>query len=147
MDLQALNRNIRLHERLDRAYDMVESLKEKADIQAPKLDGLPRGTDVSDKVGNIAIAIADLEARIIALEDEVYTNDEAIRQYANSFEDERVQMSIQMRFISCFTWGQVAELLGQDMNEDWIKKMTYRQVLSREVPEDIDRPREAPASP
>ena len=54
MNLHDLDRNIKLHERLDRAYDMVESLREKADVQSPNMDGMPHGTDVADKVGNIA---------------------------------------------------------------------------------------------
>ena len=94
--------------------------------QAHKLDGMPRGTDISDKVGNIAVAIADLEARIQHLEDEVYSTEDEIRDFAESFEDERLQMAIVSRFINGFTWGQTAELLGQNINEDWLKQLFYR---------------------
>jgi len=125
MTLQELNENIRLHERLDRAYDMAQSLREKADLQAPKLDGLPHGSDVADKVGNIAIAIADLDARIRELEDQVEANDDAIRTFANTFPDERLQMAIQMRFISCFTWETTAALLGDWYTENSVKRLVY----------------------
>jgi len=125
MTLQELNENIRLHERLDRAYDMAQSLREKADLQAPKLDGLPHGSDVADKVGNIAIAIADLDARIRELEDQVEANDDAIRTFANTFPDERLQMAIQMRFISCFTWETTAALLGDRYTENSVKRLVY----------------------
>ena len=125
MDLQELNENIRLHERLDRAYEMLESMREKADLQAPKMDGMPHGTDVSDKVGNIAIAIADLESRIDALEDMIAENDEKIRAFANTLEDERLQMAVQHRFISGFTWGVTAELMGPRYTENGVKQMVY----------------------
>ena len=128
MDLQTLNQNIRLHDRLDRAYEMLESLREKADIQATNMDGMPHGTDVSDKVGNIAIAIADLESRIDALEDLIAENDEKIRAFANMMQDERIQMAIQMRFISGFTWSATAELLGPKFTEDSVKKLIYGSI-------------------
>ena len=125
MDLQELNQNIKLHERLDRAYEMLESLREKADLQSPRMDGMPHGTDVADKVGNIAIAIADLEARIDTLEDMIEANDDKIRAFANTLEDERIQMAIQMRFISGFTWSATAELLGPRYSENGVKQLVY----------------------
>lgn len=125
MDMQDLNQNIKLHERLDRAYEMLDSLREKAGLQAPKMDGMPHGTDVSDKVGNIAIAIADLEARIDALEDMIALNDEKIRAFANTIEDERIQMAIQMRYISGFTWRDTAELMGPRYTENSVKQLVY----------------------
>ena len=130
MDLQELNRNIRLHERLDRAYEMIESLREKADLQAPNMDGMPHGTDVSDKVGNIAAAIADLTTRIEELEDQIEANDEAIRNFANTFDDERVQMAIQMRFINGFTWSTVSDVLG-GISEDTLRRLTVKAVDAR----------------
>jgi hypothetical protein len=125
MELRELNQNITLHERLDRAYEMLESLQAKADLQATKMDGMPHGTDVSDKVGNIAIAIADLKARIDVLEDMIAENDEKIRAFANTLADERIQMAIQMRFISGFTWSGTAELLGPRFTENSVKRLVY----------------------
>ena len=131
MTLQELNDNIKLHERLDRAYDMAQSLREKADLQAPVVDGLPHGTDVSDKVGNIAIAIADLDERINDLEDQLYLADDKVRRFANSFEDERVQAAIQLRYISGFTWEIVAELLGSEYTDDALRRLVYRSICGR----------------
>ena len=125
MDMQTLNRNIRLHERLDRAYEMLQSLRDRAYPQAQNLDGMPHGTDVGDKVGNLAIAIADLSSRIEELEDQLDQGDDEIRAFANTFEDERLQMAIQVRFINGFTWSETAELLGPGCNEGVIKRMVY----------------------
>ena len=123
MDLRELNENIRRHERLDRAYEMLQSLREKADVQAPNMDGMPHGTDVSDKVGNLAVAMADLSARIDVLEDQTDAGDDAIREFANTFDDERLQMVIQLRFISCFTWSQTADLLGPAYTANGVRKL------------------------
>ena len=132
MNLHDLDRNIKLHERLDRAYDMVESLREKADVQSPNMDGMPHGTDVADKVGNIAVAIADLNARIQWLEDETEKGDEAVREYANTFEDERIQMAIQTRYIGCFSWADTAMLLGPRYSGKSIRRLVCSAVCARE---------------
>jgi len=71
------------------------------------------------------IAIADLDARIRELEDQVEANDDAIRTFANTFPDERLQMAIQMRFISCFTWETTAALLGDRYTENSVKRLVY----------------------
>lgn len=133
MDLQTMTKNIARHERLDRAYEMIEALKAKAHPGGMNLDGMPRGTDVSDKVGNLAIQIADLSARIAQLEDETEAADDAIREFANSFEDERVQQAIQAHFISCFSWNATAELLGPKYTGKGIRKTVIVALHKREA--------------
>lgn len=128
MDLHELNRNIQLHERLDRAYEMVESLRDRVYPQTQNLDGMPHGTDVSDQVGNLAIQIADLTARIDRLEEETEKGDREIREFADSFSDERIQMAIQLRFISGFTWSATAELMGPRYTGNGVKQLVYSVV-------------------
>ena len=128
MDLQTLNWNIRLHERLDRAYEMLQSLRDRAYPGAQNLDGMPRGTDVSDKVGNLAIAIADLESRIEALKTMIAENDDQIRTFANTIDDERIQMAVQLRYINGLSWTETADALGYGVSEDTIRKLCYRQI-------------------
>ena len=127
MDLETLNKNIQLHERLDRAYEMAESLRQRAGLQAVSMDGMPHGSDVSDRVGSIAIAVADLMARIQTLEDLVEAGDNEVREFANSLEDERVQMAVQMRFIACMTWTQTSDALCLN-SEDSAKRLVYREL-------------------
>ena len=135
MTLDELNDNIKLHEQLERLYDLSQSLRDKTDLQAPKLDGMPHATDVSDKVGNLAIAIMDLDARIQFVEDRVYENDERIRAFANSFEDVRVQVAIQLRYISGFTWDTTALLMGDDCTADAIRRLVCRALARTDTPE------------
>lgn len=128
MNLQALDDNKELHERLERAYEMLEALEERSGLQAVSMDGMPHGTDVSDKVGNIAVAKADLEKRITEMEDELEMTDREVREFANSFKDERLQQIIQHRYISCFTWSEVADLLGPKFTGDSVRRLVYRMV-------------------
>lgn len=144
MNLEALNHNIELHERLAWAYEMRESLQEKSNLQAVKMDGMPHGSDISDNVGNISIAIADLDSRIDKLEDELEESDSKVREYANSFEDERLQQIIQLRFISCLTWGMVAELLGPKFSEETVKYLAYNNIPNPKRKRKRPEPPESP---
>ena len=105
---------------------MAQSIKERAQ-QATKMNGMPGGSSVSDPTGNIGVALADLMTRIQELEDQVDAGDDRIREFANSVEDERIQMAIQMRYISCMTWTEVAEILCFK-SETGIKNLLYRRL-------------------
>ena len=120
MTLQQLNGNRERHRQLDMAYEMLESLS---------MDGMPGKSDVSDCIGNIAIAIADLKNRISQLEDGIDIADNEIREFANSFEDVRIQQIIQHRFISGMTWEQIAELMGPQFSAHSLRQLFSRRVL------------------
>ena len=107
-----LNQCFKLHKRLDDAYSMLEALEAKAGLNGTVLDGMPHGTDVSDKVGNIAIAIADTKALIDELEDQAAVNDAAVMEFSKTFQDDRLRVAIQLRFISGFTWETAADAVG-----------------------------------
>ena len=122
-----LNKCLELHKRLDDAYNILEALEAKAGLNGSALDGMPHGTDVSDKVGNIAIAIADMKTLIDELEDQAAVNDAAVMEFSKTFRDDRLRVAIQMRFISGFTWSEVSEILG-GVSEDTLRRNTYKAV-------------------
>ena len=88
---------------------------------------MPSGSDVSDPTGSIGAMLADLSARIKDLEDRVDAGDKAVREFANSIADERVQMAVQMRFISCMTWPKVAEYLGIS-SDKWLQQLVSKEL-------------------
>jgi len=110
--LEDLNRNLELHKQLNLAYDMAQSIRDRAGLRAASINAMPRGSDVADHVGEIAAAAADLDQSIRALEEQVDAGDRAVREFANRAGDVRVQQIIQLRFIACLTWERIAELLG-----------------------------------
>ena len=64
MTLKELNGHFVLRERLARAKEMLASLQAAACPGAQVLTGMPHAPGVSDKVGDLAVEIADLEGRI-----------------------------------------------------------------------------------
>jgi len=126
MTLQQLDANRERHRQLNIAYEMLESMEDASTLHGTSMDGMPHGSGISDHVGNIAIAIADLKARISQLEDEIAVADNEIREYANSFEDVRLQQLIQHRFISSMTWDETAELMGARYTGHGLRKLFLR---------------------
>lgn len=124
-----LNRAFSIRKRLNQAYDMLESLEAKTAPGAKRIDGMPHGTDTSDNVGYIAVAIADLKTRIEKMEDELFDVENEIRAYSKAFDDDRVMLLIQLRFLSGYTWPMVGEALGIDVKQ--VRRLYYSKVLGK----------------
>ena len=60
MTLQELNENFQLLKQLNKARDILDSLKESAIPGSPVLNGLPRAPGYGDSVGRLAVEIADM---------------------------------------------------------------------------------------
>ena len=124
-----LNRAFAIRKRLNSANDMLESLEAKMQPGAQQLDGMPRCNDIADNVGYLAVSIADLKSRIETMEDELYEVETTVRTFSNSFDDDRIMLLIQLRFLSGFTWPMVGEALGID--EKQVRRLYYSKVLGK----------------
>lgn len=126
MTLKELNRHFTLRERLSRAKEMLASLQAAACPGAQVLTGMPHAPGVSDKVGDLAVEIADLEARIAYLEGECEKEKDAIIKFADGIEDDHIRMIIRLRFLYALTWKEVADVVGGRNSENSVKSACYR---------------------
>lgn len=126
MTLQELNRHFELRERLDKANEMLDALRAAACPGAQVLTGMPHSTGVKDKVGDLAVEIADMDTRIQFLEDEIKTGEETILPFIRSIEDDQTRLIFRLRFIRCLTWKEVAAVIGGRNSEDSVKMVCYR---------------------
>ncbi len=126
MGLDELNRNRELHKQLEMAYEMAQSIRDRAGLRATSMNAMPRGSGISDHVGEIAAAAADLDQRIREIEDQVEAGDQAIRAFANSTGDVRLQQIIQFRYIACLTWERTAELMGDRYTPSGCRRLLHK---------------------
>ena len=126
MTLKELNGHFALRERLARAKEMLASLQAAACPGAQVLTGMPHAPGVSDKVGDLAVEIADLEARIAYLEGECEKEKAAITKFAGGIEDDHIRMIIRLRFLYALTWKEVADVVGGRNSENSVKSACYR---------------------
>ena len=117
MTLQELNRNFELHVRLKKAKEMLQSLWDAAHPRGQVLTGMPHAPGVKDKVGDLAIEIADLEERISYMEREMACREQQISGFIQSIEDD---------YLRTLSWKDVAAIVGGHNTEASVKSACYR---------------------
>ena len=102
------------------------SLESAACPGAQVLTGMPHATGVRDKVGDLAVEIADLSAKINYLQQEVTAKEKEVEDFVACINDDQTRIIFRLRFFRGLTWGEVAGVLGGGNTEDGVKKMCYR---------------------
>ena len=126
MTLEDLNQHLALREKLDKAQELLMSLRAAATPGAAKLTGMPHAPGVKDKVGDLAVEIADLTARIEYLTAEVEAQEPPIEAFVSGIEDDQTRMVFRLRFLRGLSWKEVAQILGQYTTEGSVKAACYR---------------------
>lgn len=130
MTLEELNRHFALREQLAKAKDMLDSLRAAACPGAQILTGMPHTSSVSDKVGDLAVEIAELETRISDLEKKCEVMQTSIVSFVESIEDNYIRTIIRLRFLCAFQWKEVAALVGGGNSAYSVKSACYRFLKS-----------------
>ena len=130
LTLDELNQHFVLRKRLDRAKEMLASFRAAAHPGAQTLTGMPHSPGVSDKVGDLAAEIVDLEASIEFLQWEITREETTIIAFISCIEDDQARMILRLRFLRCLTWGEVAAVIGGHNTESAVKNICYRHLES-----------------
>ncbi len=126
MTLKELSIYYKLHERLERNREMLSSLYAAAGPGAQVITGMPHAPGVSDKVGNLAAEIWDLQGRIKHLESTCAEEKKKLEKYIGAIKDDQIRMIFRLRFIHCMTWLQVAKAIGGRNTANSVKLTCYR---------------------
>lgn len=105
---------------------MLNSLREKAYPGAAALTGMPHTPGVKDKVGDLAVEIVDMDARIALLEAEVQESAEKLIPWMQSIDDDQTRLIIRLRFLHGLPWKEVADVIGGRNSGESVKMMCYR---------------------
>ena len=126
MTLQELSKYYKLHERLERNREMLSSLYAAAGPGAQVITGMPHAPGVSDKVGDLAAELWDLQSKIDYLEQRCAEEKKKLEKYIGGIKDDQTRMIFRLRFIHCMTWPQVAETIGGRNTANSVKLICYR---------------------
>ena len=99
---------------------------------ASALTGMPHTPGVSDKVGDLAAEIADMDAYIQYIEAEIKANEPPILDFIQSIEDPPVRIIFRLRFIRGMTWKEVSQVLGQFTTEKSVSQICYKYLNAEE---------------
>ncbi|MCD8323183.1 MAG: hypothetical protein LUC89_09920 [Oscillospiraceae bacterium] len=131
MTLAELNEHLALVQKLERAKELYKAMSGRAYPGSPSLDGMPRGTEVSDRVGALAAELADISTDIAALEREVNGSAQKVQAYINGIENAYIRVLFQLRFLRGYAWKEVAATVGGYTTEEAVKMVCYRYLKNR----------------
>lgn len=128
MTLQDLNKHLDLVKQLNRARESLLDLQEAAVPGAQRLTGMPHAPGVSDKVGNLAIMIADTKTEIESMEREIEALEGEISNFINTIPDVELRNIFKFRFLLRLTWEDIAQMCRWRYTETALRKRVQSYV-------------------
>lgn len=126
MTLQELSQYFKLREQLARDEEILESLKATACPGAQVLTGMPHAPGVRDKVGDLAVEIADMESQIEYLQEKISQEEAKVSVFISTIENDQTRMVFRIRFLRGLAWKEVAAVIGGRNTESGVKSLCYR---------------------
>lgn len=116
-----LSREIRMwREELDKVQAEI--------LSSSKLTGMPRKKGASDRVGELASTLADIERIIDGKLTEIQLQRKRIVEYIDGLEDSLLRQIVFYRCVSLMGWHQVAETIGGECTAESVRKYFVRGV-------------------
>lgn len=122
MTLQDLNRYLTLCKQLDSARESLLDLQDAAVPGAQVLTGMPHAPGVKDKVGNLAIMIADTKTEIERMEREIEAMERDVDAFIKTIPDVELRNIFRFRFLLRLTWEDIAEMCRWRYSETALRK-------------------------
>ena len=126
MTLVELNRYFDLVSNLARTNELLENLRAAAYPGGQVLTGMPHAPGVKDKIGDLAVEIADLETRMEYIEDEIKSQKSIVENFVQTIDDSYMRTLFRLRFERGLSWKEVAFVLGGGNSEENAKNSCYR---------------------
>lgn len=130
MTLQELSQYYKLRERLKRDEEILESLRAAACPGAQNLSGMPHAPGVRDKVGDLAVEIADMTERIRYLKEEIGRGGSGCHGICGEHRERPDADDFPAPLPSVPDLGEVAAVIGGRNTEDGVKSACYRYLSS-----------------
>ena len=126
MTLIELNRYFELVSNLARTKELLDNLRAAAYPASPALTGMPHAPGVKDKVGDLAVEIADLETRKEYIEKEIRRQKSKVEEFVATIDDYYLRTLFRLRFERGLSWKEVANIVGGRNSEESVKSACYR---------------------
>lgn len=129
MTLDELNDHLYLLQQLNTAREMLQSMQDSI-LRASSYDGMPHAPGAGDKVGALAVKLAELEEVVHSYERQKTVSEKAVKAFIDSITDNRTNLIFYLRFICGYDWQGVAEVIGGRNTVDAVKSQCYRYLQS-----------------
>lgn len=92
----------------------IATLRETLERITARLDGMPHGSDGSDKMATITAEIVDLEDELIERTVRLEAGRQEAEAAIDKLEDDRYRLVLRFRYIEALTWKEVAKKMHYD---------------------------------
>lgn len=110
----------------------LDRLECKSLVKGQEITDMPLGSGTSDKVADLAIEKADIEAIIKGKLAEIQIQRKRIIEYIDSIDDSLLRQIMFYRNVSCMTWNQVACEIGGRNTGESVRKLYDRYFDGKE---------------
>lgn len=100
----------------------LEELNNKSRIGAPRLTGMPNGTEIHNKVESDAIEKAEMSAVINGLLVKLQRQRREITEYIEGIDDSVIRQIMFCRYVHLMSWTQTALEIGGKNTADSVRK-------------------------
>jgi hypothetical protein len=104
----------------------LKKLNSKSLVGSPPITGLPSGGKLTDKVSDLAIKNADIQATIYDLLSVIKVQEKKIIEYIKTIDDSLVRQIIYLRCISLKRWEEIAAEIGGNNTAENVRQMYKR---------------------
>ena len=125
MTLDVLNAHLDLVTQLNTSREMLQSMRDSV-LRASNYDGMPHASGAGDKVGALAIKLAEQEETVARYDRIVKKSEAEVKAFINTIEDNRTNLIFYLRFICGYSWQAVADVIGGKNTEDAVRMVCYR---------------------
>lgn len=126
MTLQNLNDYLTKCRQLDAARESLLDLEEAAVPGARVLTGMPRAPGVRDRVGSIAIAIADTKETITELEQAIEAMEKEIDAFIQTIPAVELRTLFRLRYVRLLSWDDIAEIFRWRYDQSTLRRRVER---------------------
>lgn len=91
----------------------------------PKITDMPRGTEISDKVGNNGAKIADLKNNLQKVIKQYLDEFDRLNNFIISVKDSQMRLILTLRYVDCLSWQAIAFRIGE-CDESTVRKRHNR---------------------
>lgn len=132
MTLQDLNRYLSLCKQLDKARESLLDLQDAAVPGAQVLTGMPHTPGVKDKVGNLAIEIADTKDEIAKMEREIEALADDVDTFIKTIPYVELRTIFRLRYFRFLSWEDIAEVFRWRLSESTLRRRVERYMAKIE---------------
>lgn len=130
MTRDQLEAHRQLQKKLNEARQIYHEMEERAYPGAQRLDGMPRSSGNTDKVGELGIELASSWLKVDELEREVMASRPPIDAYIDSLDDPVARLVVGLRILCALSWKEVAVYAGREQNVETVRRR-YKLAVSR----------------